>query len=438
MVDRNSWAAGVSVGTHRLTLAGLASVGAFGLVFGSWAVSAPLEGAAVASGFVAAAGQNQRIQHLEGGIVEKIHVQEGQAVKAGDILFELDPTAAEAQRNQLEQLGVSLAARAIRLVAERDGGERLVFPDDLKASARAQGVYGILDEQQKEFAVRRDRHRQEGVILRQRVNALNEQISGLLSQQGAVEQQLAVVAEETARKRALLDKGLTDRSEYTSLLRSEAELVGQLGHVKSSVLAAKIEIVEAEEQFQRLTTQRVETAATQLNDVRTQISSAREQLRAASAVLARLHIRSPSNGIVVSTPFNTPGSVVRAGDTMLELLPTNDDLVIEARLSPTDIDAISIGQEASLRFSALNARTTPTVPATVTYISADRLIDEASRQPYYIARLKIFGDLPAEIRKAQIYPGMPVEAFIKTGERTFLQYLGKPILDSFNRAFREE
>lgn len=437
MSDR-SWAEGVTTATRPLISLGLVAVGAFALVFGSWAAYAPLEGAAVAPGFVAAAGQNQRIQHLEGGIVQKIHVQEGQSVKAGDILFELDPTAAEAERNQLEQQVVSLAARASRLEAERDGAENLVFASELEREARQRGVDGVLVEQNKEFTIRLQRHRQEEVILRQRVNALNEQISGLSSQLRAVETQLSVVADETARKKALLDQGLTDRSEYTALLRSEAELVGQLGQVKSSTLSSKIEIVEAEEQLQRLTTQRIETAATQLNDVRSQTANARERLRTASAILSRVKVRSPSNGVVVSTPFNTPGSVVRAGDTMLELLPTNDDLVIEARLSPTDIDAVSLGQPATLRFSALNARTTPSVLASVSYISADRLIDEATRQPYYIARLKIAEALPAEIRKAQIYPGMPVEAFIKTGQRTFFEYLLKPIVDSFNLAFREE
>ena len=436
--DHKAWAKGVSVSTRALMTGGLAATGFFALGFGAWAALAPLEGAAQAPGFIAAAGQNQRVQHLEGGIVKTIFAHEGEKVKTGDVLFELDGTAAEAQRNQLEKQVVALAARAVRLVAERDDFATLTFPADLIADAKQGDVEELLVEQEKEFTVRLERHRQEGVILRQRVNALNEQITGLGAQQTAVERQLSVVEEETTRKKTLLDKGLTDRSEYTALLRSEAELVGQLGQAKSSILSSKTQIVEAEEQLLRLSTQRIETAATQLNDVRSDISTAREQLRAARAVLSRVLVRSPSDGIVIRTPFNTPGSVVRPGDTMLELLPTNEDLVIQARLSPNDIDVISIGQAATLRFAALNARITPTVPATVTYISADRLIDEATRQPYYTARLKIAGDLPPDIRKDQIYPGMAVEAYIKTGDRTFFEYLGKPIADSFSRAFREE
>lgn len=438
MANRQDWARDVKTGTRILTLVGLMATALFLFGFGAWAAYAPLAGAAVAPGFVAAAGQNQRIQHLEGGIIDKILVREGDTVAAGQILFELDPTAAEAQRNRLEEQVVALSARAARLVAERDGFSALEFPPDLEREAKAGNREELLVEQDKEFIARLERHRQEGVILRQRVNALNEQIEGLASQQTAVERQLAVVEEETKRKKLLLDKGLTDRSEYTALLRSEAELVGQLGQAKSSILGARTQIVEAEEQSSRLTTQRVETAASQLNDVRTQISSAQEELRAARAVLNRIQVRAPSDGIVVSMMYNSRGSVVKPGEPILELLPTAEDLVIEARISPKDIDVVSVGQAATLHFVALNTRTTPVVPATVAYISADRLIDRSDQQPYYLARLRITDELPPEIETSQIYPGMPVETFIKTGDRTFLEYLGKPIADSFNRAFREE
>lgn len=437
-MHRRDWSAPVTVGTRALTIFGLATSGVFVLGFGAWAAYAPLDGAAVGHGVVAASGQNQRIQHLEGGIIQRIRVREGQSVKAGDVLFELDPTTPEAQRNRLEKQVVSLAARTVRLLAERDGLNALAFPADVVRMARSAEVEGSLEEQAKEFTTRLARHHQEEVIMRQRVNALNDQIGGLAAQQEAVERQLAVVQDESQRKRSLLDRGLTDRSEYTALLRSEADLVGQLGEAKSSILSSKTQIVEAEEQFSRLTTQRVETAAAELNDVRAQKSDAEEQLRAARAVLSRVLVRSPSDGVVVRTVYNTPGSVVRPGDVLLELLPTGEDLVIDARVSPADIDVISLGQKATLRFSALNARITPVVEASVSYVSADRLIDETTHQPYYTARLKITGDLPAGMTKAQIYPGMAVEAYIKTGERTFFEYLGKPLIDSFNRAFREE
>ena len=432
------WTRDVKTGTRVLSVAGLALTTVFLAGFGAWAAFAPLAGAAVAAGEVAAAGQNQKIQHLEGGIIEKILVREGEAVKTGQILFELDATAAEAQRDRLEHQVVALSARIARLEAERDGATKLAFPGELVLQAQQEGVPGPLSEQEKEFAARLDRYRQEIVIYRQRLAALKEQAAGMAYQQTAIERQLEVVQEEAARKKDLLDRGLTDRSEYTALLRSEADLTGQLGQVRSSILGAKTQMIEANEHLARLTTQRVETAASELNDVRTALYGAREELRAASAVLDRVQVRAPTDGIVVKKVSNTIGGVVKPGDILLELLPTSDELVIEARIAPHDVDVVHPGNQANLRFSALNVRTTPVVPGTVTYVSADSLVDQASQRPYYIARIRITDDLPVEITRAQIYPGMPVETYIKTGERTFFDYLTRPIVDSFSRAFREE
>lgn len=367
-----------------------------------------------------------------------ILVREGERIKAGQALFVLDPTAPEAQRNRLQKQMVGLKARTERLTSERDGLEELSFPLVLRELAATEGIGNLLNEQEREFTARLDRHRQEQVIMGQRVQALREQIEGMSAQQTALDRQLEVVREEVTRKRTLLDKGLTNRSEYTALLRSEADLVGQVGQSVSSILAAKTQIAEAQAQLARLDTQRVETAVTQLNEIRAQVSDTEEQLRAAEDVLDRIVVRSPSDGIIIKMSVNASGSVIRPGDQLLELLPTGEDLLIEARVSPKDVDVISIGQKARLRFSALNTRTTPTVEAKVTYLSADRLVDQTTQQPYYTARLSITDDLPPEISRDQIYPGMPVEAYIATGERTFLEYLAKPITDSFSRAFRED
>ncbi|WP_206453071.1 HlyD family type I secretion periplasmic adaptor subunit [Aurantimonas marina] len=434
----DGWARDVKTGIRLITMTGAALSASFLLGFGAWAALAPLASAAVAPGVVAAAGQNQGVQHLEGGIVRTILVREGERIKAGQALFALDPTGPEAQRNRLQKQMVGLKARTERLTSERDGLEELSFPPVLHELAATEGIGNLLNEQEREFTARLDRHRQEQVIMGQRVQALREQIEGMSAQQTALERQLEVVREEVTRKRTLLDKGLTNRSEYTALLRSEADLVGQVGQSVSSILAAKTQIAEAQAQLARLDTQRVETAVTQLNEIRAQVSDTEEQLRAAEDVLDRIVVRSPSDGIIIKMSVNASGSVVRPGDQLLELLPTGEDLLIEARVSPQDVDVISIGQRARLRFSALNTRTTPTVEAKVTYLSADRLIDQTTQQPYYTARLSMIDDLPPEISRDQIYPGMPVEAYIATGERTFLEYLAKPITDSFSRAFRED
>lgn len=433
-----SWAKDVEIGTRALSYTGLAFTAAFAMTFGLWAAYAPLAAAAVAPGHVAAAGRNQRVQHLEGGIIQSILVREGDRVATGQILFVMDPTKAKAAKNRLELRLLTLNAQAMRLMAERESLPTLTFDPAFQEAARGLNRFGILDEQEKEFTIRLQRYEQERQIMRQRVVALNDQITGLEAQKTAVETQLAVVKDESRRKYLLLQKGLTDRSEYTLLLRSEADLVGQLGQATSSILSSKTQIVEAEVQFARLTTQRIEAAASELNQVRSDISDADEQIAEAKSVLARVEVRSPSDGVVLGLNYNTPGSVVQPGSPMLDLLPTSQALEIDARISPADIDVIHIGQDATLRFSALNSRTTPVVDGTISYISADRMIDPETKAVYYTARLKIAEELPPEVKRSDIYPGMPVETYIKTGDRTFVDYLVKPISDSFNRAFRQE
>ena len=367
-----------------------------------------------------------------------IMVREGQRVTAGQPLFQLDMTAAEAQRNRLRSQLVGLRARMVRLQAERDERGELFFPASLQEAAAAQGSALLLDEQAREFAARLQRHHQEQSIMEERTRALRDQIDGVTAQNAAVEQQLDVVRDELARKQRLLDKGLTNRSEYTALLRSEADLVGQVGQTVSTILSSRAQISEAKQQLARLGSQRVETAVSELNDIRAKVSDSEEQLRAADDVLKRTTVLSPSDGIVLEMNVNATGSVVRPGDTMLELLPTGDDLLVEARVSPSDVDVISLGQPARLRFSSLNRRSVPTIDGTVTYLSADRLVDPATRQPYYMTRLQMTSDLPLGVSRDQIYPGMPVETYISTGDRTFFEYLVKPITDSFSRAFLEE
>ena len=432
------WAADVPTRTGGVSMIGYAGIAAFLGAFGFWAATAPLAGAAIASGVVAAAGQNLTVQHLEGGIVAEVAVEEGQRVEAGDTMFVMDRTNALALRNRLTKQRLALLARKARLEAERDGDDGLTLDPDLLATAAEEGVDDTVNEQVREFETRYERHRSERVIFAQRIATLGEQIAGLEAQVLAGEQQQEVIAAETVRKEDLVRKGLARQDELSDLLRAGAQLFGQIAQAQASIGAAKTQVVEAEEQVVRLATQRIEQAVTELAEVRTQLGDIEEQLNAADAVLGRVVVRAPTDGIVVSLAYRAPGSVVGPGEGMAELLPTTDDLVVEARLSPLDIDQVSLGQEASLRFSALNARITPEVDATIRYVSPDRLVDPATQEPYYTARLEITENLPPEVRPDQIYPGMPVETFIRTSERTFLEYLVKPITDSFSRAFTEE
>lgn len=422
---------------RRVAFAGYAATALLVGCFGYWAVSAPLSGAVITQGTISATGGNIVIQHPEGGIIEALLVRDGDRVQQAQDLIVLDPTAARAELNRLTRQSIALRAAAARLEAERDGLDRLA-PITKAAPASLQTDFeALIREQQKEFDARLARFRSEQSILAQRVAMHRQSVVGLQSQKEAVRQQAEILKKELGIKAGLLDKGLTNRTEYSQLLRSEADLVGQAGALEANLAAANTQIVEAQEQIERLTTQRVEEALTKLDEVRSNLADIEEQIGAAEAVLRRTTIKAPAAGIVVSSTYNAKGSVIARGEKIMEILPTAIGLIVDARLRPKDVDQVRVGQPAKLRLSALNMRLTPEVSATVSQISADRLIDEATREPYFRVKLRIAADLPPGVKPEQLYPGTPVEAFINTGDRTFFEYLARPMLDSFARAFTE-
>jgi HlyD family type I secretion membrane fusion protein len=427
------WERSVNGNVRAVALFGYGAVALLVGSFGYWAATAPISGAAVAPGTIAAAGRNIMIQHLEGGIVRAIRVEEGDAVRQGQELLLLDETIPKTQVSRLQKQFASFSATIVRLEAERDGSQELSLP-----TATVQEHSDLLHEQRKEFEARLARFHSEQEILRQRVATLEEALVGLKSQQTAVEGQRVIINDEMTRKKTLIDKGLANHTEYSQILRNDADLIGQAGSVASEIASTRTKIIEAKEQIERLTTQRVEQAVTQLAEVRVKQSDVEEQLLAARAILSRVSVRSPADGIVVSALYNSPGSVVAPGEKLIEILPTTSKLIVDARVNPRDVDTVRIGQHARVRLTALNARITPEVVATVTHVSADRLIDEATKEPYFRARLQLAEKLPAEISIHQLYPGTPAEIFIGTGDRTFLEYLVKPVMDSFSRAFTEE
>ncbi len=422
---------------RRTAVVGYAAIALFAGCFGYWAASAPLSGAVITSGTISATGGNILIQHPEGGIIEELLVHEGDRVQQSEPLVLLDRTAAEADLNRLTRQSIALRASAARLEAERDGSDRLAPITDAAPAPFQSDFDNLVREQQKEFDARLARFRSEQSILAQRVAMHHESELGLDAQKLAIQQQADIVKKELGIKASLLDKGLTNRSEYSQLLRSEADLVGQAGALEADLAATKTQIVEAQAQVERATTQRVEDALTKLDEVRTKLADIGEQITAAEAVLGRTTIKAPAAGIVVSSTYNSKGSVIAPGQKIMEILPTASGLIVDAKLRPKDVDLVRVGQPAKLRLSALNARLTPEVPATVTQISADRLIDETTHEAYFRARLKITDTLPQGVKAGQLYPGTPVEAFISTGDRTFFEYLARPMLDSFARAFTE-
>ncbi len=434
----DNWKASLPTSVKGPILLGMGIIVFFIGGFGIWGATVPISGAAVASGIVAASGLNQMVDHLEGGIIEEILVSEGERIKQNQPMIGLDATRVKSERDRVQSQLVGLKAKLLRTRAEREGVEKLVYPDDLLEEARTLGQMEDLDQQTVEFRSRLDRHLAELSVLDQRSQATRDEIEGLQIQKDSENTKISVIRDELKQKELLLKRGLTPRSQFNALQRAEADSEGRIGSLTASIAQRKTSLLELEKQAISMTATRTEEAAIAINQTQLQVNDLQEQLLAREDVLSRIVIRSPVDGIVVKLIKNTVGSVVRPGETVVEILPTSADFVIEARVPPQDIDVVRPGQSANIRFVALNTRTTPELPATVTYVSADRLVDPDTRIPYYLARLKLLGDLPPPLTPDQIYPGMPVDAFIGTGERTFFEYLARPIADSFNRAFREQ
>ncbi|MGI9352034.1 MAG: HlyD family type I secretion periplasmic adaptor subunit [Rhizobiaceae bacterium] len=437
--ERSSgWQDRVPTGLMKPFLLGLLTVGIFFAGFGYWALRAPISGAAIAPGLVIASGQNQEVGHLEGGIVRKIAVREGETVKTGQPLVYLDQTQAQSDRNRVNQSIISLTAILARARAELSGETEIVFPEELDKLAQETGNEEILDLQRAEFSSRFQQHKADLNVMEEQIRAVEEEISGIKLQIEAEKRKLVVINEELEGKKSLLERGLTPKNQYNLLLRTQADTEGAIGRLSATIGQRKGAISEVRERQESLRATRRATASAEINQTRPEIADLQEQLTSRADILERMIIRAPADGVIVNISKNTIGSVISPGETILEILPTSSDLIISARVTPQDVDVVEVGQLASVRFIALNTRTTPEIPATIEYISADRLIDEATQEPYFDARLKLTDELPENFDPAKIYPGMPVDTLITTGERTFVEYLVKPVTDSFSKAFREE
>lgn len=406
--------------------------------FLAWGALAPLAGAVVAPGHIAASGENQVVQHLEGGIVKALHAREGDRVRAGQPLITLDPTIVESNLNRLRKGLTVFRIEEARLLAEQNDLEELRFPADLAAGDPDPSIQDVIASKLHEFETRKSMTRNEVQILLDRIAGLQQEIKGYEAQRHATQKQVGFVREELRGVDSLFEKGFARQDRLFLLRRTEADLDGRDGALLSSIGKARQSIAETRQQIEKLGHDRRTTAATKLSDLRGRMAEIGEQIRAGESVLGRIVIRSPIDGTVVRAAANTVGGVVTPAQTLIDLLPADAELVVEARLQPGDVDAVRPGQPADIRLSALNQRVTPVVHARVTYVSADKLTDKEAQQTYYRVRLTIApGQLPAA-EQAKIVPGMPVDTMIVTAERTMLEYLFRPILDSVSRAFREE
>lgn len=407
--------------------------------FGGWAALTNISGAIVASGQIEVDQNRQIVQHPDGGVVAEILVDEGDVVEAGQVLIRLDPTLEQSELAIIEGQLFELMARRGRLEAERDGDLGVKFDQRLVAAAARSPEYAeLMFGQERLFTARLDSVKNAIEQLEKRKGQIENQIEGIDAQMEALSQQLGLIAQELDSQQSLLDKGLAQATRVLGLQRTQAQLSGQVGDLTAKRAEADGRITEIAIQVNALQTERREEAITRLRDQQYQALELEERYRALTEKLARMNIKAPVSGVVYGLSVFTPRSVIRPAEPVLFLIPQDRPLVIAAQVMPIHIDEMYVGQEVILRFSALDSRTTPELLGTVTQISADAFQNEATLTSYYRAKIVLndneIAKLPAGIT---LIPGMPVESFIKTQDRTPLAYLVKPFTDYFAKAFRE-
>ncbi len=436
-----TWYDSLPRSTRFPTIAGVVVMASMVMGFGVWGNTAPIAGAVVASGVFVATGQNKIIQHLEGGVIRDIHVREGDVVEQGQLLVELDSTAPNTELRRLFLRRTRLTAIDARLHAEMREQPEITFPEELAGSDSSE-VKEILESQRLTFTARRNNMNSDIAGINEGINALNERIQGSKVQLDGVRRQIKIIEEEVETKEYLLKTGLVRKPELLILQRTQANLEGEVGRIMGDIGDAKERIARALEQINGVKKTAIKTAVEQMHEVRGELVDVRERMLSAKGVLDRIRITAPVRGVVVKLRYHTQGGVIEAGKSIMEILPLKDELIIEARVRPQDIDSVKHGQHATVRLTAMNQRITPMISGDVIYLSADTLADERKSQQMgptdiYIVRVKLNIEEAATIPGFSPTPGMPAEVYIKTSERTFFQYIVKPIHDSMLRAFRE-
>ena len=407
-------------------------------VFGGWAAVAKIDSAVVAPATISLEGNRRVVQHFEGGIVEEILVQEAKHVNQGDVLLRLNSIEA---RSNLEvfstRLGVARLVEA-RLLAERGLDETVEFPADVLGK-RSSTVTAALADQQDLFKERRLILESQENILAKRTEQINVQIEGLELQQSAFERRLENYTELLERMRSGADSGSIATNQLAQREDELIEIEANLGQVISDIAQARASIGETELQVLQLKQEYRERASTELEQIRAEISELTERLKVAADVLDRTEIRAPGSGTIQNLKVHTVGSVVRPGDVLMELVPENEELIINARVSPIDKDNVAPGFETEVRFTAFKAKLTPIMLGSVETVSGDVITpDNANEPPYFLARITVDeADIPEEI-KDRITAGMPADVVITTGERTVANFIVSPLMDAVRKSMIEE
>jgi HlyD family secretion protein len=405
---------------------------------GGWAATTAISGAVVASGSVVVDSNVKKVQHPTGGIVGELLVRDGDRVHAGDIVVRLDETVTRANLAIVTKGLNELTARKARLESERDGLDTITFPAQLVADAADPDRAAAMDSERKLFNLRKTARSGQKAQLRERIAQLGEEITGLTAQQNSKAKEIALIERELAGVRELWKQNLVPLTRLTALEREAARLDGERGQLIAAAAQAKGKIAETELQILQIDQDIASDVAKELREVDGKIGEFVERKVTAEDQLKRTDIRAPQDGTVFQLAVHTVGGVITAGDPIMLIVPDADNLSVEVKVNPQDIDQLQLNQKAVLRFSAFNARSTPEIEGTVTRISADTSTDQRTGQNYYTIRIAMAADQVERLGDVKLLPGMPVEAFVQTGDRTMFSYLIKPLHDQFVRAFREK
>lgn len=406
----------------------------FGL-FGSWATLAPLDSAALAPGVVTVKTYRKTVQHLEGGIVKALHVRDGDTVEAGAVLIDLDPTQVSAELEMIRSQFIAVRALEARLIAERDNLESIVFAEPATADNRIREAQGGEDQI---FKARRSARLGEIDVLSKRVVQLEEQIRGFQAMIAGKRKLASSFNEEVGDLQALLSEGYVDKTRLREQERSSAAMEAEIAELQSNIARARLQIGETQLQIQQINKAFMTEVADKLAETQTRSYELRERLAAVEDRALRTQIRAPEGGMVIGMKVHTIGGVVGPATPLLDIVPRAEDLVVEVQIPTVDIDRVSAGKLADIRFSAFNSSTTPVIEGTLTHVSADRLINEDSGIPYYLGRVELTEKGRKDLGELTLVPGMPAEVLINTGERTLLNYLMQPATNAFARSMIED
>jgi epimerase transport system membrane fusion protein len=406
-------------------------------ILGTWSYLAPIDSAASASGFVTVKSHSKTVQHLDGGIVKELIAKDGDIVNEGDILLTLDGSEIKAQLEILRGQQITFAAQVARLTAERDRLGQVIYPKEVQNLSDARVVEAQQSENQI-FNARKNAHEGEVSVLNQRISQLNSRIQGLQGQKTSKQELKASYTEEAKDLRELLAEGFADKQRLRDLERSLSASTGEIASLSSEIASSEMQIGETRLQILQIQKQFQEEVANKLSEVQAQLYDINQRLTATVDKVNRIQIKAPSAGRVMGLSIHNVGGVITPGRPILDIVPQGEELIIDARVSPMDIDRVHVGLVAEVRFSAFKQALTPKMMGKLTILSADKLTDERTGAPYYSAKIELTPDSYVKLGGMELLPGMPADVLINTGERTVFEYLMQPITNAFARAFIED